>query len=138
MNFANAIIGRTHQQVQDLLSSAFYGGIGYWAIIEGYVSNGEVVHVPTSPSVFVTKPGHALQIAVPERANNNPDEWKFKGKKDGDVQLVLLTPEKLQKGIQIMAENYPRHFGDWCNDNSDSITGDVFVQCSLFGEIVFG
>jgi hypothetical protein len=32
----------------------------------------------------------------------------------------------------------PRHFADVLNENDDAGTGDVFLQCCLFGEIIFG
>lgn len=49
-----------------------------------------------------------------------------------------LTGEKVRIGLSIMAEKYPRHFQDVVADNADAETGDVLVQLSLFGEIVYG
>jgi len=37
-----------------------------------------------------------------------------------------------------MAEKYPRHFHNFLEENDDAETGDVFIQCCLFGEIVYG
>jgi hypothetical protein len=44
----------------------------------------------------------------------------------------------MAKGLQVMAEKYPVHFNNFDSDNFDAETGDVFLQCSLFGEIVYG
>ena len=44
----------------------------------------------------------------------------------------------MKQGIQIMADKYPEHFANVINENDDAETGDVFLQCCLFGEVVFG
>ena len=44
----------------------------------------------------------------------------------------------IEKGLLIMKSVYPRHFGDAIAENDDATTGDVFLQCCLFGEVVFG
>ena len=57
---------------------------------------------------------------------------------DGETETYTLTREKLIAGLQVMASKYPRHFADVLNENDDAGTGDVFLQCCLFGEIIFG
>jgi hypothetical protein len=37
-----------------------------------------------------------------------------------------------------MAADYPRHFADLVNENDDADTGDAFVQCCVFGEVIYG
>jgi len=37
-----------------------------------------------------------------------------------------------------MASEAPRHFADFIAENDDAETADVFLQCCLFGRIVFG
>lgn len=49
-----------------------------------------------------------------------------------------ITRDDLVKGLKIMAEKHPRHFADAVNENSDAITGDVFLQCVCFGDTVYG
>lgn len=55
------------------------------------------------------------------------------GKNYTDLNLELCL-----KGLKIMAEKYPLHFDTFINESEDAITGDVFIQCCVFGEIVFG
>jgi hypothetical protein len=51
----------------------------------------------------------------------------------------VFTYRHLLRGAKVMAEKYPRHFGDMLSEvNADAITGDVLLQCSIFGEIVYG
>jgi hypothetical protein len=37
-----------------------------------------------------------------------------------------------------MVEKYPRHYADFKDGDEDASTGDVFLQCCIFGEVVYG
>lgn len=50
----------------------------------------------------------------------------------------FLTDVELQQGLQRMARKYPRHFADFMAENDDAITGDVFLQCVVLGEVIYG
>lgn len=47
-----------------------------------------------------------------------------------DAALVL--------GLRRMADKYPKHFDNFMQENEDAITGDVFLQCVVFGEVIYG
>lgn len=49
-----------------------------------------------------------------------------------------LNREACLKGLEIMARDWPQHFSNWLSENDDAITGDVFIQCALLGDIVYG
>ena len=49
-----------------------------------------------------------------------------------------LNRESLRKGIQVMHDEYRRHFDDMVNENADAITGDVLLQCAVFGRVIYG
>ncbi|NQY04269.1 MAG: hypothetical protein HRT76_13590 [Halieaceae bacterium] len=51
---------------------------------------------------------------------------------------VLFDYKRVIHGLGVMSRTEPRHFGDWINENDDAITGSVFVQCAVFGEVTFG
>lgn len=53
-------------------------------------------------------------------------------------QTYELSLDKLKAGIQVLASRYPHHFSDIVCEKGDAITGDVLVQCALFGDIVYG
>ncbi len=56
-----------------------------------------------------------------------------------DSPLLRLDRAAIQKGVQVMADEYPRHFANALSDGDmDADTGDVFLQCCLFEEIVYG
>ena len=49
-----------------------------------------------------------------------------------------LTLADIQKGLETMRDKYPHHWADLVEENDDLITGDVFLQCAVFGELVYG
>lgn len=49
-----------------------------------------------------------------------------------------IGPEDVKKGLQKMADDYPTHFNDLVSDNDDGTTHDVFLQCIVLGDIVYG
>lgn len=55
---------------------------------------------------------------------------------EGDSHTLNL--EALQRGLGIMAAHYPRHWANFISEDDDAETGDVFLQCCIFGEIVYG
>lgn len=57
--------------------------------------------------------------------------------KKGIVQ-VTLTEDKLLEGLAVMKQNYPRHFNDALTENDDAITADVFLQCCVLKEVIYG
>jgi hypothetical protein len=116
------------QRLSDLLITAFEGGVGYWCQIVDYKE-------PTVLNSFNDTDGTIYRYG------------DFPLSEDGGVVLqetddteitFTLNKEALLKGLQMMSQKYPKHFSDWLNDNEDAETGDVFVQCCMFGEVKYG
>jgi hypothetical protein len=115
----------------NLLTAAFEGGSNYWVGFADVTSHPKhedrykndlggcwVQDIPLSP-------GGELMICDSE------DEGK----------RYPLNLETLQKGIQVMAEKYPKEFVaamDLENGCGDADTGDCFLQCCCFGEVIYG
>ena len=57
---------------------------------------------------------------------------------DTDEDTHTINKEKIEAGLQVMADKYPRHFADIGTSREDAATGDVFLQCVVFGDIVYG
>lgn len=57
---------------------------------------------------------------------------------ESDPGFRNVGKAELVTGLNTMAAKAPKHFADLINENDDAITHDVFIQCVLFGEIVFG
>lgn len=101
------------EKVVDLLCSAFEGGSNYW--IDSVSSNTDSIY-------DIENKNYALTITV----------YAFRR------QEHVLTQDKLKKGIQVMHDDYNLHFRNFDSDMSDAETGDVFLQCCIFGEVVYG
>ncbi len=52
----------------------------------------------------------------------------------------IIDMGALQKAIQIILDKYPHHIGALIGDfnNQDALTGDVLIQCAIFGDIIYG
>jgi hypothetical protein len=109
------------QRIKDLLCNALEGGSNYWYEIESFVNPNKItVECRHLDLPFIE--GCGLMIADSE----------------GDMGTKLLNREAMEKGLNIMSEKYPLHFSNFMTENDDAETGDVFLQCALYGEIVFG
>lgn len=62
----------------------------------------------------------------------------FKDIEANNGEIYTLDLGAVQRGLQVMAHDYPRHWADFLNENEDSITADVFLQCALFGSVIYG
>jgi len=113
------------RDIANLLCSAFEGGSSYWAEISDY----------THPrNIWPWEAGHLypyVQYPLSEGGAVIVSDTE-------DDKIYTLDLAAIQRGIQAMATIAPRHFADLINENIDSETGDVFLQCCVFGEIVYG
>lgn len=132
------------EDVANLLCCGMEGGINYWARIAEYETP---EHFPERsvfgdrqlfPHIDYPIAGGAVLIQEHCDAADMSEDGILV---DGDGKpLVMhtLDREALNRGLKVMAAKYPRHFQDFLNEDADATTGDVFVQCCLFGEIVYG
>lgn len=51
---------------------------------------------------------------------------------------VRLDKAAIEKALQAMATKCPGHFADFMDDNADAVTGDVFLQMAVYGDVIFG
>jgi hypothetical protein len=114
-------------RLAEVLCSAYEGGSTYWA----KQKDGKA-----SPFRFseVSRGGRVLGPLelVPDFSVTITDS-----EADPPAEHVL-TPTKLRAGLQVMAEKYPKHFADVMTEDGDATTGDVLLQCALFGKLVYG
>lgn len=57
---------------------------------------------------------------------------------DQGIKSVKLTEDKLLEGLAVMNQKYPKHFSDAIKGNDDGDTADVFIQCCVLKEVVYG
>lgn len=132
-------ISFTKLRVSELLTSAIEGGSNYWYCIDKERSKRpEKIdfeafkddHILAGPEVY-------FHLHWPLSEGGNLCIFDRESEEE-DREYWTLDMESIQRGLQVMADKYPRHFGDFLAGNDDADTGDVFLQCCLFGELVFG
>lgn len=128
------------KRVADMLCGAFEGGSSYWYEVVRYItpparvwySNPDLGRKPDGPLVWYRhidtplNPGGAVII-------KSLDKDKINGKTSWRLDLVTIA-----KGLNSMAAKCPQHFADMVSENDDATTADVFLQCCLFGEVIYG
>lgn len=55
-----------------------------------------------------------------------------------DTRTVIIGPEQIKKGLQLMAEKAPYHFNNFIEENDDAETADVFGQFVVYGDLIYG
>lgn len=57
---------------------------------------------------------------------------------DGDIVTeYILGRDQILFGLQKMQDNFPRHWLSFLGKNEDATVADVFLQCCLFGDVLF-
>ena len=111
------------QRLEDLLCTALEGGCDHWARIKkGTFAKG--------------------------KSASDYEYWHLEAIFDGGTIIVQdyedsdtkaeIGLDELMKGLQLLASNYPEHYCDWLREDDDGETGDIFLQLTCFGEVMFG
>lgn len=115
------------QRVQDLLCSAFEGGANYWYTIKRF-------HEPDRIDIRYDKDSLYRHIDYPV----NPGGYLvIIDIEDADKKEFVLDRAACILGLSTMAKKFPAHFNDFIKENDDAVTGDVYLQCCLFKDIVY-
>jgi hypothetical protein len=56
----------------------------------------------------------------------------------GETKDHIVTGDDVAKGLVVMARSFSRHFGDLMNEEDDNTTSDVFLQCVVFKDVIYG
>lgn len=122
-------------RIADLIITALEGGSNYWYSIDKKKSKApspdKLWQFPEGDSLRDTLYFH-VQWPLSEGGSvhiydNETGDYR------GDLNL-----ESLQKGLDVMQDKYPKHMADFLSEHEDGDTADVFLQCCLFGEVIFG
>jgi hypothetical protein len=111
----------TVEQVSGMICGAFEGGSNYWC---------------ESAYDWKFKGGERLAGVhlYDQIARGHVVEFKVETD-DGEEHTV--KPD-IEKALQIMADTVPHQFSYLVAENSDASTDDVFFQCLVFGEVIYG
>lgn len=121
----------TQQRIEDLLCGAFEGGSDYWAITG--VTKEQKDAVKAEYSFEVATRGGEIEVFDVE---------------DTKTKLGVINEERIRKAFELMAkgenekgESEPHlteHLQQFLDECEDAVTGDVFLQLAVMGEVVFG
>ncbi len=115
----------SQQQVDDLLCTAFEGGITYWC--SSAVPQGGQWADATYVSDTLTQ-GATILLTDSESVYESGD---------GEPVIVALTLDKFLSGIQQAATLRGMDAGTFVED-ADAEMADMAVQFAVFGELVYG
>ena len=135
----------TKRRVQDLLWLLFECGRPSWlhGVINVNLPEGLVLNDFKTDNFFCwtqivpVTDGCSLTLLV-----NNPDSRNKE--KLPEFKEFVLDIDSIQKGLEIMAEKYPSQWKIFIDENDDkwsrhpAVTSDIFGQCVVYGEIIYG
>jgi hypothetical protein len=142
-----AQVSFSEEDIMNLLISALEGGSNYWYTNADYVIPSEHQEEVKEASGGCFKGywapfyGGHLEFGISEPCGPMP---KWDGERYSDIDseapgtVWTIGRADLERGLQVMADKYPRSLSELLNDNSDAHTGDMYIQCVAFGEAVFG
>ena len=110
------------ERIRDLLCAGLEGGIGYWGTITEYHNPDNIECEFKHLDLPMSAHGY---IRISE--NEDPDD---KGR--------LLHKQTIEDGLKAMSERFQNHFDTFMAENEDAETGDVFIQCCLYDDVIFG
>lgn len=118
------------RRAADMLCTAFEGGSNYWYVIVDEDRPKELAkpwgddYTPSYISIPFSKGGR-LHIGDLEDEEEPPK---------------ILDRGAIDNGKRLLAtdERYSHHYANLLRENDDAITGDVFLQLCLFGEVIYG
>lgn len=121
------------ERITNSLIGALEGGSTYWLreieYVEGSATGTDYERPHYADEHFWNDGGRAkLTYDNPEQSEED----------DGDQVSKEVGMAEFKVGLATMAAKCPRHFGDLVAENDDTITHDVFIQCVLFGDVVYG
>jgi len=114
----------SRETISDLLCTAFEGGSTYWVNELFIMKDAPDSMRPDDFSGYASEHGAYGGIL---KIFDNEAETTY-----------LLSDTEIQRGLNRMAEDHCHHWMDLINENMDADTADVFLQCCVFGEVVYG
>ena len=125
----------TKSRVMDLLVTALEGGSNYWYFASDYKEPSNESAVPNGEWHSVERcPWGDGHVVICDR-----EAYHENGGTDVGIKTWILNEDAMKRGLELMAsEKYIHHYSDFVQGNEDANTADIFLQLSLFGEIVYG
>lgn len=125
----------TERQIADQMVTAIEGGINYWCkgiYLEApewkkAAEGGEAGCWYDNPEIY-KNPELRIRVTLSEPAKGNKLNY-------------ILGMAEIENGFKVMSQlkhgEGGHHWRDMLDETGDATTADVWLQCCLFGEIVF-
>lgn len=128
----------TKQGLSDLLSVATYGN--GWPVIKAFKSDAEkglFNDCDCREDKWAEALLHGKGVTVYDLYDEDAEDF------DGDGEFPEsakhhITLDDVKKGLELMRDLYPRHWADLVEEDDDLTTGDVWLQLTVFGELIYG
>lgn len=124
-------INITVKRVMDLIVGAFEGGSNYWYLITNYEQS-------INPKERGTIPRCAFGGGYIEFCDKD-EYYEHKSRNTiNECQVWRLDEDAMKRGLALMVtKEYIHHFANFVQEKDDANTADIFLQLSLFGEIIY-
>lgn len=124
----------TDEQRIDLLTSAIEGGSNYWYNFQATACNqlNKVQQLFSDDSIYTDTFVWKLWSAIKQGM-----EIEVHDIETGD-SLGFISMNSIERGEQTLNEKYNFAVGDVLSENDDAATGDVWLQCAVMNEVVYG
>jgi len=136
----------SNERIESMLCCAFEGGSGYWCHIERY-ENPDRASVATKhlELPLTTRGAVICRSHIGGRFRQIREEVQARqGRVDAAGNITHDGPElrldraAIDRGLQLMAKDWPNRWSNVMSENDDADDGDCFLQLCLLGEIVYG
>lgn len=124
--------------IANMLISAFDPAVAstnYWCSINGYTKP-KMLNYQYDKEVCYRYCDYPLNTGGAIILRNNEPETDEHGEEY--YPTYRLTFLSIRHALELMADQYPRHFANLVGDNADGETADVLVQLAVLGDIVYG
>lgn len=128
-----------HEHLTDLLSVATYGN--EWPVVKAFKSDndkGLFNDCECREDKWAEGLLHGKGVMVYDTYDEEVD-WDEMDDISQFPQSAKhhITLADVEKGLKLMQEQYPRHYADLVEEEDDAITGDVWLQLTVFGELIY-
>ena len=127
------------EHLSDLLSVATYGN--EWPVVKAFKSDdqkGLFADCECREDKWAKALLEGKGVVVYDLYDEDAEDF------DGDIKDFPasakhhITLDNVKKGLELMHDQYPRHYADLVEEDDDLTTGDVWLQLAVFGELIYG
>lgn len=123
----NVQVTITEEMIENIIVGALEGGSNYWYMLGEGIPPRDEERTPLSVRIskkIIEDPNYRLPIHDAEDPDGEP--------------IGYLTQEGMLNAFKIVSEKYPWHYQNVMTECGDADTDDVFFQCAVLGDIIYG